>query len=292
MKIRNRDFFNKILGNKRYKILFFASIIMVCIIALCIGIYIQFFYRYSEADPLMLGIKFGSARDTQKINELKNEFNKLFQNKFVIGDSKIQSINKKQNSKDIVYTGYDLQNEDVNFYQIDINIPILNVESEVANKINSEIKSEFYDTANVIMRKMSGYTVYSVNYTAYYFNNIISIVVKSSLKEEGRNEKVSIKTYNYNIENNSNIELKEIIEKTDNKDKKVQSKINSEIEKYNKNALAVAEEFGSTYTRNLESAIYKIENTKEFFVTDSGKLYIIYPYGNDEYTNEVDIVIF
>ena len=292
MKIRNRDFFNKILGNKRYKILFFASIIMVCIIALCIGIYIQFFYRYSEADPLMLGIKFGSARDTQKINELKNEFNKLFQNKFVIGDSKIQSINKKQNSKDIVYTGYDLQNEDVNFYQIDINIPILNVESEVANKINSEIKSEFYDTANVIMRKMSGYTVYSVNYTAYYFNNIISIVVKSSLKEEGRNEKVSIKTYNYNIENNSNIELKEIIEKTDNKDKKVQSKINSEIEKYNKNALAVAEEFGSTYTRNLESSIYKIENTKEFFVTDSGKLYIIYPYGNDEYTNEVDIIIF
>ena len=292
MKIRNRDFFNKILGNKRYKILFFASIIMVCIIALCIGIYIQFFYRYSEADPLMLGIKFGTARDTQKINELKNEFNKLFQNKFVIGDSKIQSINKKQNSKDIVYTGYDLQNEDVNFYQIDINIPILNVESEVANKINSEIKSEFYDTANVIMRKMSGYTVYSVNYTAYYFNNIISIVVKSSLKEEGRNEKVSIKTYNYNIENNSNIELKEIIEKTDNKDKKVQSKINSEIEKYNKNALAVAEEFGSTYTRNLESAIYKIENTKEYFVTDSGKLYIIYPYGNDEYTNEVDIVIF
>ena len=292
MKIRNRDFFNKILGNKRYKILFFASIIMVCIIALCIGIYIQFFYRYSEADPLMLGIKFGSARDTQKINELKNEFNKLFQNKFVIGDSKIQSINKKQNSKDIVYTGYDLQNEDVNFYQIDINIPILNVESEVANKINSEIKSEFYDTANVIMRKMSGYTVYSVNYTAYYFNNVISIVVKASLKEEGRNEKVSIKTYNYNIENNSNIELKELIEKTDNKDKKVQSKINSEIEKYNKNALAVAKEFGSTYTRNLESAIYKIENTKEYFVTDSGKLYIIYPYGNDEYTNEVDIIIF
>ena len=30
-----------------------------------------------------------------------------------------------------------------------------------------------------------------------------------------------------------------------------------------------------------------------YFATDSGKLYIIYPYGNnDEYTNEVDIVIF
>ena len=88
------------------------------------------------------------------------------------------------------------------------------------------------------------------------------------------------------------VELKDIIEKTDNKVKKVQNKINSEIEKYNKNALAIAEELGSTYTRNISSEIYKIENTEEYFVTDSGKLYIIYPYGNNEYTNEVDIVIF
>ena len=164
MKIRNTDFFNKILGNKKYKILFFAAIIMVCIIALCIGIYIQIFYRYSEADPLMLGIQFGATKDTQEINELKNEFNKLFQNKFILGNNKIANAKKKQNSKDIVYTGHDLQNEDVNFYQIDINVPILNIESETANKINNEIKLEFYDSANAIMRKMSGYTVYSVNY--------------------------------------------------------------------------------------------------------------------------------
>ena len=292
MKFRNSDFFNKILGNKKYKILFFTAIIMACIIALCIGIYTQFFYKYSEADPLMLGIKFGSIKDTEEINELKNEFNKLFQNKFIIGNNKINNINKKQNNKDIVYTERDLQNEDVNFYQIDINIPKLNIESDVANKINNEIKSEFYDYANAIMRKMSGYTVYSVNYSAYLYDNIVSIVIKSSLKEEGRNEKVSIKTYNYNLENNEFVEIKEIIEKTDNKENKVQRKINDEIEKYNRNALAVAEEFGSTYTRNLSSDIYKVENTEEYFVTDSGKLYIIYPYGNDEYTNEVDIVIF
>lgn len=287
----NSEFFNKILGNKRYKILFFSAIIMVCIISLSIGIYIQFFYRYSEADPLMLGIKFGSTKDIMEINELKNEFNKLFQNKFVL-NNKIDNINKKQTSKDIVYTGYDLENEDENFYQIDINIPILNIASEEANKINNEIKSEFYDNANAIMRKMSGYTVYSVNYSAYEYDNIISIVIKSSLKEDRKNEKVSIKTYNYNLKTDGLVKIEEIIEITDNKLKKVQNKINEEIEKYNKNALAIAEELGSTYTRNLGSDIYKIENTKEYFVTDSGKLYIIYPYGNEEYTNEVDIVIF
>ena len=184
MRIRNSDFFNKILGNKKYKILFFTAIIMACIIALCIGIYTQFFYKYSEADPLMLGIKFGSIKDTEEINELKKEFNNLFQNKFSMGNNKVNNVNKKQNNKDIVYTERDLENEDVNFYQIDINIPKLNIESDVANKINNDIKSEFYDYANAIMRKMSGYTVYSVNYSAYLYDNVVSIVIKSSLKEE------------------------------------------------------------------------------------------------------------
>ena len=292
MEKKTSQFFNKIMENQKYKFLFFIAIIMICIVALCIGIYTQFFYKYSDVDPLMLGIKFGSTRDTEEINELKNEFNNLFKNKLNLSNNKIENINKKQNSKDIVYTGYDLQNEDVNFYQIDINVPILNIESEIADRINSDIKLEFYDSANAVMRKMSGYTVYSVNYSAYIYENIISIVIKASLKEDGKNEKVSIKTFNYNLENNQEVGLKEIIEKTENKEKKVQSKINEEIQKYNKNALAVAEEFGSTYTRNLESDMYNIENTKEYFITDSGKLYIIYPYGNDEYTNEVDIVIF
>ena len=38
--------------------------------------------------------------------------------------------------------------------------------------------------------------------------------------------------------------------------------------------------------------MYKIENSKVYFLTDEGYVYIIYPYGNDAYTNEMDIVIF
>lgn len=286
--------FNKITENKKYRIMFFLCIILICVIALCIGIYVQFYYRYSEADPLMLGIQLGASQETENINKLKTEFFDLFNNKLNY-DAKIndKAIVKKQDSKDVVYTGYDLQNEDENFYQIDVNVPILNINSENAEKINNEIKNEFYETANSIMRKMSGHTVYNVNYSAYLYNDeIISIVIKASLKEEGKNEKVSIKTFNYSITTNEQVELAKLIEKTENIEKKVQNKIEEEIKRYNKNSLAVAEEYGSTYTRNLEDEMYKIENTEEYFVTNSGKLYIIYPYGNIEYTNEVDIIIF
>lgn len=293
MEKKIKDFFNKITENKRYKIMFFSCIILICLAALSIGIYAQFFYRYSESDPLMIGINHGKNKDTQEINKLKTEFNNLFENKLVFGvDYKKEEVSKKQENKDFVYTGYDLKNEDENFYQIDVNIPIINIDSQEIEEINSQIKSEFYDTANTIMRKMDGYTVYTVNYNAYFYDDIISIVIKSSLKEKDENEKVTIKTYNYKVTDNSLINLSDLIEKTENSKSKVQRKINDEIKKYNNNALAVAEEYGSTYIRNLESDIYKIENTKEYFVTEVGKLYIIYPYGNEEYTNEIDIIIF
>lgn len=293
MENKISNFFNKLIENKKYKIMFFLCIILICIIALSVGIYVQFFYKYAEVDPLMMGIHYGENKDTQNINKLKTEFNDMFQNKLIFGiNYKKENINKKQSNKEFVYNGYNLKEDDVNFYQIDVNIPILNIDSEEAIKINELIKSEFYDTANSIKRKMDGHTVYVVSYASYFYDDIISIVIKSSLKEKNKNEKVTITTYNYNVEKDSTVSLNNLIEKTENLENKVQNKIYEEIKRYNKNALAVAEEYGSTYTRDLESDIYKIENTKQYFITDAGKLYIIYPYGNDEYTNEIDIVIF
>ena len=42
----------------------------------------------------------------------------------------------------------------------------------------------------------------------------------------------------------------------------------------------------------LNSEIYKIENTQNFFLTQDGYVYIVYAYGNNDYTNEMDIIIF
>ena len=48
----------------------------------------------------------------------------------------------------------------------------------------------------------------------------------------------------------------------------------------------------NTNIRDSDADMYKIENAKEFFIGDNGKLYIVYAYGNSEYTSEMDIVIF
>ena len=44
------------------------------------------------------------------------------------------------------------------------------------------------------------------------------------------------------------------------------------------------------FERHPEDEMYKIENSQEFFIKD-GKIYIIYAYGNENLTREMDLVI-
>ena len=44
------------------------------------------------------------------------------------------------------------------------------------------------------------------------------------------------------------------------------------------------------YKRDLTNTIYKVENTNEFYYLGD-TIYIIYPYGNDSNTSEMDLVI-
>ena len=37
---------------------------------------------------------------------------------------------------------------------------------------------------------------------------------------------------------------------------------------------------------------YKIENSQNFFIGEKGYLFVVYPYGNKEFTSEMDIIIF
>ena len=45
---------DKVLGLNRT--LFLVIVILLCVLSLCVGIYAQFFYKYSESDPFMLGL--------------------------------------------------------------------------------------------------------------------------------------------------------------------------------------------------------------------------------------------
>ena len=44
------------------------------------------------------------------------------------------------------------------------------------------------------------------------------------------------------------------------------------------------------YKRDINSDMYDIENSNNYFLGPNGKIYIIYAYGNMNYTSEKDIV--
>lgn len=289
MKRAIRRFVGKLHGKNKF--FFFIGVVLLCIMAICIGIYIQFFYKYSATDPLMLGIKIGAQKTAEEYAILKSEFNNLFTNEIKINSENVR-VDKIEPSNDLVYTGYNLVNEDENYYSVNAQVPVINIDTDKVKQINGEIKSEFYDKANSVMRQTENNTVYTVSYASFVNEHILSIVIKSSLKEEGKSEKVVVKTYNYNMVDEKLLSLNDLIELKQTDKEIVQASIKEDIKKAYNNAKIIAEEYGILYERDLENSMYKIENTTTFFLTQDGYVYIVYPYGNYDYTNEMDVIIF
>ncbi len=284
-----RRFVSKLKGRNKY--LFFLGLTLICIMALCIGIYIQFFYKYAETDPLMIGINIGSQKTAEELAALEVDFNNLFQNKLNIKSENV-NIEKIKEENELVYSLYQLENSDENYYIVNATIPTININSEKVNEINNSIRTEFYDKANTIMRQTEQFVVYNVTYQAYINEDIVSVVIKSSLKEGTKAEKVSIKTYNYSMSADRLVSLEDLIELKKTTVSAVQDTINDEIKIADTNAKIIAADYGNLYERDLNSDIYKVENATTFFLTDDGYVYIVYAYGNTDYTNEMDIVIF
>ncbi len=289
MKRAIRRFVGSLTGTKKY--VFFVVLVLICIVALCLGIYAQFFYKYSDTDIFMIGINIGAKKTAEEIDILKSNFNNLFNNSLVVNSEDIKA-SKIESKNDYVYTGYNLVNEDENYYSVNAQVPVININSDKAREINSKIKTEFYDIANNIMRRKEGNTIYSVSYAAFINNDVLSLVIKASLKEAEKSEKLIVKTYNYAISENRELSLNDLITLKETTDVEVQKTIDNDIKTAYTNAKIIAEQFGNLYERDLSSDIYKVENTSNFFLTQDGYVYIVYAYGNNDYTNEMDLIIF
>ena len=284
-----RRFVSKITGKR--KVAFFLVLLLICILALSIGIYTQFFYKYTATDPFLIGINLGAEKTKEEYAMLEANFNALFTNELKVNSEELD-VNKIQGNNDIVYTGYNLKNEDETYYSIDVKVPVININTDIAKEINSEIKKEFHDKASTYMRQTEQNVVYSTDYAAYINEQILSIVIKASVKEGENPEKIIIKTYNYNILEDKKVSFEDMIKYKGTDSKIVQEKINDEIKTAHDNAIIIAEQFGNMYNRDLNSEIYKVENTENYFLTQDGYVYVVYSYGNNEYTNVVDVIIF
>lgn len=268
-------------------IIYTISIISCIIAAIVVAI-----SQYLGTDELERILSVGGSNMTQEdIDEqiLISGFDNIFNNQLEQYNLNID-INKKDEEKEIIYTGYENQESKENDYDLDLHIPYINIDDEKIENMNNDIKETFENKAENVLQSEKQNVIYTVQYEATIENDILSLIIKSNLKQSTSAQRLIIRTYNYDLKNKKEITLQELINKNGLNENDVQNKIKQEIENEQKKVEDLKSLGYEIFERDLESEMYNIENSDEFFIKD-GKIYIIYPYGNNDLTSEMDLVI-
>ncbi|MBO5478463.1 MAG: hypothetical protein J6A04_01925 [Clostridia bacterium] len=269
----------------------FGIIIIICIIAVGMAIYIPF----TNNKPEPTNTVDNPSSITQENKILAQNFNKIFENKLDYQGYNVDTLGivKNNRDKDIIYTVVETKRVVDNRYDIDLKIPIINISNNMSvERFNEKIQSLFVDKANDIMKNATQNTIYSIDYMAYVNTNILSLVIRSTLKEGNNPQRVIIQTYNYNLSTNEEITLEQILDIKGLNKQTVESTVATQVQLANEEAENLKRLGYNVYTRDLTSSIYKLENTDNYMLGADNKLYIIYPYGNANFTDEMDVIVF
>ena len=271
----------------------YILISVFCVFAIIAGIYAQFI----DADygGLDLAKENNNEIEEEKSQiEIKDEFDQLFTNTLELGSFDTTGISKINPDNEIVYTIYE-KLEITDNYEVNMHIPIINIKSDVATKLNNITQTLFVDKANDILKNTdaSKKSIYSIDYTAYINSNILSVVIRSTLKESTSAQRIIVQTYNYNLSTNSEASLVDLITlKQLNKDE-VNNKIKEVVTQADAEDKTLQDMgYNQVYIRDLTSDIYTVDNANGYFLGPEGKLFIVYAYGNGEYTSKMDIILF
>ena len=260
--------------------------ILTCIISV-VMIIISFYVGTEEIDRL-IAIGGKTEDDDMYYQTLEANFDKLFDNEIKINTG--ISIDKEDKTKDLVYTYYTKNEEKENSYDVNLNIPYININNEIIKKYNQEIKDTFEVKAESVLKTEGQNIAYTVEYQATVEDDILSIIIRSNLKQASSAQRVIIQTYNFDLKNNKEISLEDIINKKELNIDDVRNRIEEKIKLEQKKVQELKSLGYDVFEPDPEDEMYKIENSKEFFMNE-GNIYIIYAYGNENFTNEVDMVI-
>lgn len=271
--------------NNKMKIIY-AVIILICIIAIILAIILQI----NKDKQKEKGNEIKHISEVE-IDNYKNEFNEIFNNKVNYLENNSYKITKVEQGKEIIYTGYKNDENKINNYELDVNIPYINIENEQIHKYNDEIKEIFEKKAKSILNTSNDNVIYTVDYCSYVTNNILSLVIKATLKEGNNAQRDIVQTYNYDLTNKKEFTMEDMLDKKGITKKVANNKIREEIQKVQDNVKSLQELGYKIYSRDVENEIYNINNVTEYFIGKNNALYIIFAYGNKNNTSEMDIVI-
>ena len=256
----------------------FILIIIVCIIAIVEAL-------YYVMNPNALENK-NADKDSEDNNTISNvnlaeNFDDIFKNTFKDSNTS-EKAKKIQEDKDYIYTEYEKNEVNSGNYEVNVKIPIINIDSEEVKSYNEDIKKVFKDKAESILNGGANKSIYSVDYEAYLNNNILSIIIRSTLKEGNKPQRVIIQTYCYNVKDMKKVEFAEIMQMKNLDKNMVQEKIKRQIQGKQEEAKALQQLGYSVYTRDLRSDRYEVENISNFFIDENNNIYVIYAYSNKE----------
>lgn len=267
--------------------LMYIAIVVMCVIAVVLAIYLQSGKQPSGSSNTMNNAKTEESQET-----LKKEFDQMFNNVVELNDYDTSNIKKLDSGKNIVYTAYSSEAREDNKYELDINIPVINIDNNVAAEFNSITQELFANKTAGVIDNAKSYTIYSISYTEYVNGDILSVIIKSTLKEGSNAQRTIVETYNYNLKTEKKVNIYDALNKKNITQDALNSKVKTVITNAIKDANKIQLTGYETYSRDINSDIYNIENIETFFFGEDGSLYVLFPYGNNKFTSEMDIVKF
>ncbi len=270
----------------------YILIILFCIFAIVAGVWAQITEGDDEVDIANREQQNTIEEKTQ--DELKSEFALLFTNTLNLGSFDTTGIAKINAEQNIVYEAINLE-ENNDRYEMNLHIPVINVRSELSNQLNQTTQTIFINKANEIIQDTDSTikTIYSIDYVAFVNSDILSLVIRSTLKEGDSAQRIIVQTYNYNLTTNQEATLVDLLTLKRLNRGEVNNKILEVVTAADEADKALeAMGYNQVYIRDLASDIYTVDNAGAYFLGPNGELYIIYAYGNGEFTSKMDIVFF
>ncbi len=270
------------------RIAIYAVAISICIIAIIIAACIQILGN--DFTNKIFGVSRLQTKTEEEQQLLKNNFDNIFSNGIQIQGDITKDITKIKENEDYVITNYSKIENDTGNYELNVNIPYINIDNNIIKQYNDEIENIFEEKAKSILETQNQNYIYTVEYQAYIENNIFSLIIRSNLKQGSNAQQLIIQTYNFDLINKKEITLNDEIEILGLNKEEVQKQIRNEIKEEQEKAEDLKNLGYDIYSRDSESDFYSIDNSNIFFLHEQN-LYIIYPYGNDALTSEMDLVI-
>ena len=266
----------------------------LCFLAIVAGIYAQFFVKDEDKNNVI--IPTGNQTPTEETGEktqeeIKAQFTSIFTNVLNTGNYDTSTISKIDTSKDIVYSAYDITENNDN-YEVNIHLPVINISGEVPVGFNNITQTVFADKASEVLSNKGEKIIYQVNYVAYINGDILSLAINSTLKEGSNPQRIMVQTYNYNLATGEKVKIEDILSQKNLVQSEVQNKITDTVTRAKEEAEILVQSGYSVYSRDLGSDIYKLTNISNYLLGANGELYIIFAYGNQNHTSEMDIILY